>query len=90
MRSDTKLKWGTGVAAALCCPYASSRFPGHQIFFASMVSFMVGNLLGALAPVKLTYWAITFPSFLLVAAGPGEGVLDTHPALSHRDRIWQI
>lgn len=59
-----------GVIAALAAPYAIRHFAGHTIFFFSMISFGLGNLLGALTPVNLTYWAVTFPSFLLVAAGP--------------------
>ena len=60
-----------GVIAALFCPYAVKHYAGHKIFFVSMLSFMGGNLMAALTPADLTYWAVTFPSLLVIAAGPG-------------------
>ena len=60
----------SGVVAALFCPYAVRTFPGHWIFLVSMLSFMGGNLMAALTPPNLTYWAVTFPSILVIAAGP--------------------
>lgn len=35
-----------------------------------MLSFMGGNLMAALTPVHLTYWAVSFTSLLVIAAGP--------------------
>ena len=35
-----------------------------------MLSFMGGNLMAALTPVHLTYWAMSFTSLLVIAAGP--------------------
>ena len=64
----------TGVICALAVPSLITRFPGHQIFFISMVSFLVGDLMAALAPVH-GYWSVTFPSLILVILGPGRSLL---------------
>ena len=53
------------------CPYAVKHYPGHVIFFVSMLSFCAGNLIAALTPVNLTYWAMSFTSLIAIAAGPG-------------------
>ncbi|ORX34486.1 major facilitator superfamily domain-containing protein [Kockovaella imperatae] len=59
----------TGVICALAVPTLLTRFPGHQIFFVSMVAFLVGDVMGAVAPVH-GYWSVTFPSLILVILGP--------------------
>ena len=60
------------MAAALAVPYVITRFPGHLIFLTSMLCFLVGDVMISLTPPSLTYWAVTFPSLLLVISGPGE------------------
>jgi len=59
-----------GVISALLVPVAITRFPGHQIFLFSMVCFLIGDIMASVAPVK-GYWSVTFPSLILVIAGPG-------------------
>ncbi|GFZ44320.1 hypothetical protein JCM24511_02042, partial [Saitozyma sp. JCM 24511] len=49
-----------GVIAALLAPYDVQNVAGRNIFFVSMISFGLGNLLGALAPANVTYWTVTF------------------------------
>lgn len=66
-------KWlmSPGVICAIIVPAIITRFPGHQIFLVSMVSFFLGNLLAAVNPSSFGYWPITFPSLLVVIPGPG-------------------
>lgn len=52
-------------------PRIINRFRGHLIFLVSMLAFLVGAIMAAVAPVGGPYWAVTFPSMILVIAGPG-------------------
>lgn len=61
----------TGALAAMAVPWIISRFRGHHIFLFSMVAFLVGAVMAAVAPVGGPYWAVTFPSLILVISGPG-------------------
>lgn len=61
--------------AALVVPTLITRFPGHQIFLVSMVAFLIGDIMAAFNPASASYWAVTFPSLILVIAGPGQLIL---------------
>lgn len=37
-----------------------------------MLAFLSGIVLAAASPEVVSYWSLTFPSLLLVIAGPGE------------------
>lgn len=52
-------------------PAVINRFASHYIFLGSMLAFLVGSILAAVAPAGGPYWAVTFPSMILVIAGPG-------------------
>jgi predicted MFS family arabinose efflux permease len=59
-----------GFVAATTSVILLPRVPGYFIFGASMLSFFIGQLLLALTPVNQTYWAMTFPTCLLIGFGP--------------------
>ncbi|KAI5797626.1 hypothetical protein EDC01DRAFT_716811 [Geopyxis carbonaria] len=59
-----------GIVAAALAVYALPRVPAYIIFGASMFSFFIGQLLLSLTPVEQTYWAMTFPTTLLIGFGP--------------------
>ncbi|KAK1926475.1 MFS transporter [Papiliotrema laurentii] len=61
----------TGALAALIIPSLITRVPGHLIFLASMIAFLIGNVMMSVAPPHITYWAVQFPSLLIVIFGPG-------------------
>ena len=35
-----------------------------------MVAFLIGDIMAAVTPADSSYWAVTFPSLLLVISGP--------------------
>ena len=61
----------SGILAALSVPLLLRRLPPHRIFLLSCIAFLIGNILTAVAPVKTTYWAVIFPSTIVVIFGPG-------------------
>lgn len=69
--SNYQLNRMTGAIAAMFVPYVIRRFPGHLIFLGSMLAFLIGAIMAAVAPAGGPYWAVTFPSMILVIAGPG-------------------
>lgn len=60
----------SGPVACTTAIYLLPRVPTYVIFGASMVSFCTGQLLMALTPPEQTYWAMTFPTTIIVCFGP--------------------
>jgi len=59
-----------GIFVAILAVVLLPRVPGYVIFGASMVSFFVGQTMLAFTPVEQTYWAMTFPTYVLICFGP--------------------
>jgi MFS family permease len=59
-----------GFVAAITAVVLLPLVPGYVIFGASMVCFFIGQTLLAFTPVEQTYWAMTFPTCVIVCFGP--------------------
>lgn len=67
-----------GALAAMLVPTVINRFKSHYIFLGSMIAFLIGAIMAAVAPVNGPYWTVTFPSMILVIAGPGTSRSSPH------------
>jgi hypothetical protein len=56
-----------GTAAAFVAGWAVSRFPAQAILGVGCVAAIGANVLLATTPVHQTYWAMIFPSMILIA-----------------------
>ncbi|KAA8914488.1 major facilitator superfamily domain-containing protein [Sphaerosporella brunnea] len=59
-----------GVVAAVVAIFLLPRVPGYVIFGASMFCFFAGQTLLAFTPVEQSYWAMTFPTTVIICFGP--------------------
>ncbi|THH20802.1 hypothetical protein EW146_g632 [Bondarzewia mesenterica] len=79
-----------GPVAASIAVFGLTRLPPVIIFGASMFCFMVGQLLLALTPPHQTYWAMTFPTIIIICFGPDLSFacasLIASDALSHEEQ----
>lgn len=54
-----------GSVAAVACGYAIRHIPIHFILIFSMVCFTGASVMQAVTPVDQTYWALTFPTWIV-------------------------
>jgi MFS family permease len=59
-----------GVVAAIVAVVLLPLVPGYVIFGASMLCFFAGQTMLAFTPVEQTYWAMTFPTCIIICFGP--------------------
>lgn len=60
----------SGIAAAALAIYCLSRYALNIIFAIAMACFLIGQLLLALTPIHQTYWAMSFPTTIIICFGP--------------------
>lgn len=54
-----------GCLAAIACGYAIRHVPIHFVLIFSMLCFVGACIMQAVTPVNQTYWALTFPTWIL-------------------------
>lgn len=54
-----------GCLAAIACGYAIRHVPIHFVLIFSMACFLGSCIMQAVTPVDQTYWALTFPTWIL-------------------------
>jgi hypothetical protein len=60
----------SGPIACVIAIYILPRVPAYIIFGTSMCAFCTGQILMALTPPDQTYWAMTFPTTVVITFGP--------------------
>ena len=59
----------SGISVNVFIAFMMHRIPGQILLFVGLTAFMVSSLLMALTPIHLTYWAMIFPSLVIVVVG---------------------